>query len=155
MKQERYIFPAVFTFYNDENGKSIGITFPDLPGCVSCGDNIQDALNMARDALGSHLFCMELDNDNIPTPSDCIELKTQLENNQEITLIDVFMPKFRDAANNKAVNRTVTLPFWLMQSAKSEDINLSQTLQDALMQKLGINREIKRRHYKTKEIVNA
>ena len=146
--QDKYIFPAVFSFYDDENGKSIGVTFPDLPGCVSCGDDISEALHMASEALGLHLFGMEEDGDEIPVPTDVFEVKKQLEPNQILTLIKVFMPRIRDAVNNKAINKTVTLPQWLVSEGREKDINFSQTLQDALMQKLGIHREIKRRKYK-------
>ncbi|MBQ3645100.1 MAG: type II toxin-antitoxin system HicB family antitoxin [Synergistaceae bacterium] len=147
-KQDKYIYPAVFSFYDDDK---IGITFPDLPGCVSCGDDIPDAMHMATDALGLHLLGMEDDGDEIPAPSDVFEIKKQLKPNQILTLIEVFMPRIRDSVNNKAVNKTVTLPQWLISAGREENINFSQTLQDALMEKLGIHREIKRRKYKSKQ----
>ncbi|MBQ6737840.1 MAG: type II toxin-antitoxin system HicB family antitoxin [Synergistaceae bacterium] len=147
-KQDKYIYPAIFSFYDNNE---IGITFPDLPGCVSCGDDIPDAMHMATDALGLHLLGMEDDGDEIPAPSDVFEIKKQLKPNQILTLIEVFMPRIRDSVNNKAVNKTVTLPQWLISAGREENINFSQTLQDALMEKLGIHREIKRRKYKSKQ----
>ena len=147
--QDIYVFPAVFTFYSKEQSPAIGITFPDLPGCVSCGENPADALRMAKDALSLHLLGMEDDNENIPEPSDVLSIEH--EKNQSVILIEAFMPSIRDAVNNKAVNKTVTLPQWLVSASRAENINFSQTLQDALMQKLGIHRKIKRRKYKAKE----
>ena len=147
--QNTYVFPAIFTFYGEEQSPAIGITFPDLPGCVSCGENSIDALRMAKDALGLHLLGMEDDNENIPEPSNILSIEH--EKNQSVVLVEVFMPRFRDAVDNKAVNKTVTLPQWLVSAGRAEDINFSQTLQDALMQKLGIRREIKRRKYKAKQ----
>lgn len=43
-------YPAVFL----KNVESLGFTilFPDLPGCISCGNDVKDALYMANDALG-------------------------------------------------------------------------------------------------------
>ena len=47
-------YPAVFL----KNVESLGFTilFPDLPGCISCGNDVKDALYMANDALGCFLF---------------------------------------------------------------------------------------------------
>ena len=143
-KQDTYIYPAIFDYAED----GISIFFPDLPGCLPCAFSTEEAMHNAREAMGLHLFSMEEDGDKIPEPSDILELKKQLDTNQILTLVEVFMPRVRDAVNNKAINKTVTLPQWLLSEARAEDINFSQTLQDALMEKLGIKRKIKRRIYK-------
>ena len=46
-----------YLFFRD--GNVVGVRFPDLPGCNTCGDDQEDALTMARDALGGHLLCLE------------------------------------------------------------------------------------------------
>lgn len=46
----------------------IGVHFPDLPGCVSAGDTVQQALDNAREALSGHLALMLADGDALPTP---------------------------------------------------------------------------------------
>ena len=98
---------------------------------------------MAKDALGGHLACMEEDGDNIPEPTPALKVKH--DDNQVVILVDVWMPTVRESMNNRAMNKTVTLPQWLLVEAKAADINFSQVLQDALMDRLGIHREIKRR----------
>ena len=138
--KDRYIFPAFFSYYPDGN---IGVTFPDLPGCVSCAKTDEEAVRMAREALGGHLACMEEDGYDIPEPTPASKLKP--EKNQATTLVDVWMPTVRESMNNRAMNKTVTIPQWLLVEAKAADINFSQVLQDALMDRLGIHREIKRR----------
>ena len=40
--------------------------------------------------------------------------------------------------NNKSVKKTLTIPAWLNDLADKNNINYSQTLQDALIKKLGI-----------------
>ena len=45
------------------------VTFVDLPGCVSSGDTLEQALKMAHEALLLHLSSMLADNDPIPAPS--------------------------------------------------------------------------------------
>ena len=143
--KDKYVYPAVFTFY----GNDIGVTFPDLPGCISSADNVEDAIYMAQEALGLHLFGMEQDNDPIPEPSNILTIEH--EPNQAVVFVNVSMPRVRDAINNRTVNKTVTLPQWLVSAGRAEDINFSQTLQDALMQKLGIQRQIKHRKHKSSQ----
>jgi len=47
-KQDKYLYPAVFTY---EDGYEIAVTFPDLPGCATSGADESEALEMAKDAL--------------------------------------------------------------------------------------------------------
>lgn len=51
----------------DDGGFSV--YFPDLPGCASYGDTLDEAQRNARDALALHLYGMEKDGDPIPSPS--------------------------------------------------------------------------------------
>lgn len=135
MKKDRYIYPAFFCYYNDD---SVGVVFPDLPGCVSQGGGEEDALRMAREALALHLWSMEDDGDEIPVPTLVRDLEP--EDDQAIALIDVWMPAIREKMNNKAVTRAVTLPRWLDVSAKEAKLNYSQVLQDGLVKRLGIKK---------------
>lgn len=126
-KPDRYVYPAVFTY---EDGYEIAVTFPDLPGCATSGADDADALAMAKEALGGHLYCMEEDGDEIPLATPLKEVKP--EGNRRAVLIDVFMPAIRLAQNNRSVNRTVTLPAWLNAAALERGVNFSQVLQEAL-----------------------
>jgi len=128
---DTYLYPVVFTYEDDS---TISITFPDLPGCVSCADTEAEALQNAREALGGHLWCMEQDGDSIPTPSSL--LTVPLEANERVLLLDVFMPSIRMAKANRSVNRTVTLPAWLNAAALERKVNFSQVLQNALLQQI-------------------
>ena len=135
--KDRYIFPAFFCYY--ESGK-IGVVFPNLPGCVSQGDDEADAARMAKEALTFHLWGMEEDGDEIPNPTSAKDLK--VDPNQVIVLVEAFMPPFRERMNNKAVTKAVTVPRWLDIEAKAEGLNYSQVLQDGLMERLGVSRKI-------------
>lgn len=48
---------------------SYSIYFPDLPGCISVGNNLEEAARMAAEAASLHVYSMECDNEEIPTPS--------------------------------------------------------------------------------------
>lgn len=131
-KQDRYFFPAVFTY---EDGQEIAVEFPDLD-VATCGKDDADALLSARELLGITLLGLEEDGEDIPAPSKLSALS--LASNQRAALIDVYMPAVRLAGINKAVTRTVTVPAWLNAAALGQGFNFSQVLQEALKERLGI-----------------
>lgn len=130
---DKYIFPAVF-----EPGENGGycVTFPDLPGCITEGSALEEAIYMAKDALELHLYGMEEDNEEIPSPTP--PEKLDIPKGSFIVPITVYMPPVRDEMANKSVNKTVTLPRWLNKAAEEAKINFSQLLQQALKERLGI-----------------
>jgi predicted RNase H-like HicB family nuclease len=132
MFKDRYVYPAIFNYAND----GISVDFPDLPGCLTCGDTTEEALSMAKEAMALHLYGMEQDGDPIPDPTDVRQVKT--ESNQIVVLIEAWMPSFRDRVENKAVKKTLTLPRWLNDLAEREKVNFSHILQTALKRHLGI-----------------
>jgi predicted RNase H-like HicB family nuclease len=46
-----------------------GVSFPDFPGCITAGSTIDEAKDMAHDALSLHIKGMLEDGDSIPVPS--------------------------------------------------------------------------------------
>ncbi|MBQ7347755.1 MAG: type II toxin-antitoxin system HicB family antitoxin [Clostridia bacterium] len=126
-RPNRYVYPAVLTY---EDGYEIAVTFPDLPGCATSGETDAEALAMGKEALGLHLWGMETDGEEIPTPSKIKDIET--DENEVVTLIEVYMPSIRLAQENRSVNRTVTLPAWLNAQAMERGVNFSQVLQEAL-----------------------
>ena len=50
-------------------GSDFGVSFPDLPGCVTAGATLDEARDMAAEALAFHLEGMAEDGDAIPEPS--------------------------------------------------------------------------------------
>ena len=126
-KPDRYVYPAVLTY---EDGYEIAVTFPDLPGCATSGETDTEALMMAREALGLHLWGMENDGDELPAPSPIRDI--ELEAGEIVALVEVYMPSVRLSQENRSVNRTVTLPAWLNAQAMERGVNFSQVLQDAL-----------------------
>ena len=57
MKKDKYIYPAIF----EAEGEQYNISFPDLD-VFTCGDNLEDALYMAKDLLGGYLYTLEEEN---------------------------------------------------------------------------------------------
>lgn len=118
-----------------EEGREIAVTFPDL-GVATSGTDDDDALLSARELLGCVIYGMEEDGEELPAPTPLP--KVELEPGESTALVDVYMPTVRLAQENKAVNRTVTLPAWLNALAVERGVNFSQTMQSAIKSQLGI-----------------
>ncbi len=125
-KQDKYVYPAVFEYAED----GISIFFPDLPGCLSCAKTDAEALHMAKDALGGHMWTIEDFGGEIPEPTPLIDIQTG--ENQRAQLIEVYMPLIRDAVSTQSVKKTLTIPAWMNDAAEEAGVNFSQLLQSAL-----------------------
>ena len=110
--------------------------FPDIDGCFTCGDNLIDSLEMARDALALMLYEYEERGQIIPIPSEMKSIN--VKENEFVNLVVCDTLDYRKKHNNKAVKKTLTIPEWLNEAACAMDINFSQVLQEALLQKLNL-----------------
>ncbi len=130
--ENQYIYPAIFHYGND----GISVSYPDLPGCYTYGENETNALKNAREALELHLFGLEEDFEEIPKATSIKNI--EINDNETLILIDIWMLPIRDQMKNKAVKKTLTIPKWLNDIAIKNDINFSQLLQSAIKEYLGI-----------------
>ncbi|EGQ3594307.1 type II toxin-antitoxin system HicB family antitoxin [Staphylococcus pseudintermedius] len=130
----KYHFYAVL----QQEGNDYNVYFPDLPGAITFGNDIEDTVFMAQDALEGHLLVMEDDGDDIPRPSEYKELVNDLEANEQLQLVTVDTKLVRIKEENKTVNKMVTLPKYMVVLGKEKGINFSQTLQRALKEELNI-----------------
>ena len=131
MYKDEYFFPAIVG--QTESG-NYSVWFPDLPGCITGGDTVEEVSHNIKEALALHLYGMEQDGDEIPAPSSLQDIGCGAG---EFCLIaDVNMRVYRKKRQNKYVNRVVTLPDWLNEEAKRSKINVSQLLQEALKTQL-------------------
>ncbi len=128
-----YVFPA---FFRRVGTGGFSIDFPDLPGCVSTGDTVEEAMTMARESLSLHLYGFVEDNEPIPAATDLLALKP--ERDAFLTLVEGRPDMVRDIIRNKAVKKTLTIPYWLNEEAERMHINFSQVLQEALNERLGV-----------------
>ncbi|MCD8157671.1 MAG: type II toxin-antitoxin system HicB family antitoxin [Clostridiales bacterium] len=116
-----------------------GVYFPDLPGCITVGKNLEEVERMAEEALGLHLWGMEKDNEEIPEATNPpFEEMTDSEEGSFVMPVTVYMPLVRNEMDNKAVKKTLTIPYWLNQIAEENKVNFSQILQTALKECLGV-----------------
>ena len=129
----KYVYPAVFT--PEEEGR-YSVFFPDLEGCYTCGDNLQDAMFMANDVLAFVLYDYESEGREIPKPSRAENIERSTEEFVNYVACDTI--EYARMHDNKAIKKTLTIPQWLNDAALRKNINFSQVLQEALMQKINM-----------------
>ena len=84
----------------EEDG-GYGISFPDLPGCFSFGENIAEAQQMAAEAASLHVYGMERDGEEIPTPS--VFLPQETTNGMVIMPVTIHPDLYRIKRDNERV----------------------------------------------------
>ena len=121
-----HVYPALFHLNQDDG--SYTITYPDLPGCISEGDSLGNAMFMAQNALKQWI---EYNNDeklSLAPPSRHDEVKCG-----EGEFVNLVRVEIKD---NLTVKRTVSVPKWMDEQAQKAKLNLSKILQEALTDKL-------------------
>ena len=132
----KYIFPAIFSF-EPNTAETYNVYFPDLPGCNTFGDSLREAFDMAEDALSLVLWSKEEDGETIPSPTPMKDIK--VKGSDFVNLIAADTVEYGKVMM-KSVRKNVTIPAWLNRSAEAANINFSQTLQEALTQKLSVDK---------------
>ena len=123
-------YPACFYPCEDkENGYTVEV--PDLPGCVSEGDTLADAILMATDAASGWVL-VELEDGN-PAPEASAPESIVPEQGGFVTMLVLDMDAYAEKYGNKAVRKNLTIPAWLNTFAEKNGINFSQVLQDSLI----------------------
>ncbi len=101
------------------------------------GENITDAMEMARDAIGVVGIDMEDEGETLPEPSAVSAIKADSADDI-VTLVDVDFGEYRRKNDMKAVKKTLTIPSWLNFEAEKAGINFSAILTAALKSELKI-----------------
>jgi predicted RNase H-like HicB family nuclease len=73
----------------EEEGKAVGVRFPELPGCVSAGDTLDEAMMNAAEALELWAEAMIESGQEIPPPRSLIDLKSDSEVAQDLAIFMV------------------------------------------------------------------
>ena len=129
-------YPAVFQ--KEDVGYSVWV--PDIQGCVSQGDNFEEAVQYITEAVG---LCLEDDLERgtkPPVPSE--PNKIELEENQFVSVIMFDPIEYQQKYSTKSVRKIITIPCWLNTMSEHENINFSAVLQEALMEKLHLTNNL-------------
>jgi antitoxin HicB len=130
------VYPACF--YPCEEG-GYTVIFQDLPGCVTEGDTLSEAMDMAVDAASGWLLDSIENNEQIPQASDIKSIVADEYENGFVSLVSIDLDEYSKKYGDKAVKKTLTIPQWLNTLAERKGVNFSQILQTALKEHLGIH----------------
>ena len=118
---------------------SYSISFPDLPGCFSYGDNLAEAQRMAKEAASLHVYGMERDGDEIPTPS--LNLPMKITDGNVVMPVTIHPDLYRAKRDNERIKTNITLPAWLKRIAEEQKVNYSRLLETALIDYLQLAKQ--------------
>ena len=142
------VYPAIFI--KEENQYTV--LFPDFGG-ATCGETLEDAYYMANDYLGINLMDYFQGNKEFPkaTELEKINIEDYVKDlcDNDIELKDILKKSFKSYVgldfqkylkdvNVKSIRKNVTIPSWLNEVAKRNNINFSKILQEALEKELEI-----------------
>lgn len=136
------VYPACF--YKENDGYSV--IFPDLNWLATQGDTIEEAMEMAVECLAAYLYTCQIDKDIIPKPSNICDINPETISKQIapdepfveafVNMVFVDVEAYAKEHFEKSVRKTLTIPAWLNSAALEMNINFSQVLQEALLEKV-------------------
>ncbi|WP_373483314.1 type II toxin-antitoxin system HicB family antitoxin [Acetobacterium sp.] len=131
---KKLVYPAIL--YPFEVGEGYTVEVPDLPGCISQGDSLAEAIEMGIDAASGWILD-ELEDGNELIKASTIE-KIVPDEGGFVQYLVLDMDTYTEKHGNKAVRKNLTIPSWLNTLAEKQNINFSEVLKDALADKLHI-----------------
>lgn len=125
-----------YAIFNPE-GTQFNVSFPDLSELFTSGDDMSDALHMAKDALEGYLLWLEDEKEAFPPASEYDEISPS--KGDLLIPIEANLEVARLKENTKMIKKTLTIPNYVNALAEKEGINFSQTLTEVLKEKLQIH----------------
>lgn len=128
------VYPAILDDSENEK-KCYTVTFPDVPGAITDGNGEGEAMARGSEILGAFLY--DLPKDQLPVPTDIEDVK---RTNPDKLVVPIFadLEKARRETKPATVKKNTTIPGDLAYKAEEAGINFSQTLTEALKQKLNL-----------------
>lgn len=130
----RYLYSAVFSPSEDE-GK-VYARVPDLPGCITTGSSLQDAILQITDAASGWLVVAE--DNSMPISPATPQADIERASSDILSVICVDTLAYRAKTDTRSVRKNVSLPAWLARLADARGVNCSQVLQEALISRFDV-----------------
>ena len=124
----KLVYPAIFTPFDEGNGFTVEV--PDLPGCVTEGNNLVEAIEMGTDAASGWILGDIEDGNSFPAASMALEAPA----GSFVNLLVLDMDSYAEQYGSKAVRRNITVPAWLDTYAQKNHLSLSKVVQDSLLE---------------------
>jgi len=124
----KLIYPAIFTPC-EEGGFTVDVV--DLPGCVSEGDTLIEAIEQGTDAASGWILTALEDGDSIPQASSYSDITPDPGSFVNLLVVDI--DAYAEKYGSKTVRKNITIPAWLNTYGEKNNINFSKVLSDALI----------------------
>lgn len=128
----KYLYTAAFT--PNEDGTKYYARIPDLPGCITTGSSLPDAIAQITDAAAGWLVVAE--DEGLPIPTPTAQDRIPREQGQVLSVIQLDTIAYRAMTDSRSVRKNVSLPAWMATLADKQGINCSQVLQEGLRARL-------------------
>jgi len=109
---KKLIYPSIF--YREES--AYWVEFPDLEGCQSFGDTLEEVYENAKEALAAYCVTLLEQERSLNSPSDIY--KIQIPENAFVSLVEADLIR-----KSRAVKKTLTIPSWLNEIAENKCVN--------------------------------
>ena len=129
---KKLFYPAIF--HKAEEG-GFWVSFPDFPECLTEGDDMAEAYEMAVDALGLTITDKMQGAEELPKATEVDQVNAE---EGFLVVVEFDLMEYRKKHSSRAVKKTLSIPEWLNEEALARNINFSQVLQDALIEKINI-----------------
>ena len=125
----KLVYPAIFTPCEELSGYTVEV--PDLPGCVTEGRNLVEAIEMGADAASGWILDEMEDGNDYPAPSDFTAVPCPAGSFGHLLVLD--MDAYTEKYGSKTIRKNITIPAWLNTYGEKKNLNFSKVLQDALV----------------------
>ncbi len=140
----KVIYPVLF-YEEEKNGYSVFV--PDLGNVSTCGNTLQEAMEMAEQLIASVVLDDMEEGNKITKASNIENISFEnLEKDLKIkdwkykskfkTYISVNISEYAEKWGKNLVKKTVNIPKWINTKAEELKINFSKTLEEALLEKI-------------------
>jgi predicted RNase H-like HicB family nuclease len=128
----RKVYPVVLT--PTKSGYVVSV--PDLE-IDTQGNDMAEAIFMARDAIGLWGICRQDKNKPIPEPS---KKAPDYEAGEIVSWVDIDFDEYRKRHDNRTIRRNIALPAWIDNAVKESNMNFSGFVQSAVVEHLNLAR---------------
>lgn len=132
--ENKFVYPVILSYEKDKSGYDYFVSIPDFEGFTQ-GKDVANAIDMARDYIGNMLMEYEKEGKAFPESNS---VQYAIAKNDIETLVDIDFIKFKAQTKNVVVKKTLSIPKYLNELGNDAGINFSQTLTEALKDKLGV-----------------
>lgn len=128
----KLVYPAVLTPWDEGDGYTV--TVPDLPGCVSEGNSIPEALLMGTDAASGWVLDELEDGKSAPASSTLSDAASDAPEDSIVSYLVLDMDSYAERYGKRAVRKNITIPAYMNAYIEDNGLSLSEITQNAIEQ---------------------